>query len=75
MKQNLIFVLTITAMLATVLFLHGCTAIDKGDTDTRDVRIVMHATAAECFVEVNGGTVRSATDGTKTVSKSILAGG
>ena len=64
MKDNIGFVLTFTAMLVTIIVLHGCTQLGKGDTDQRNVDVTMRATADECFMEVKGKSDKAVTDDT-----------
>ena len=52
------------AKLATIIVLHGCTQLGKGDMDTRYVDVYMHATAEECILEVKGNVMKEVTDDT-----------
>ena len=64
MKDNIGFILIYSAMMVTIIVLHGCTQLGKGDTDQRNVDVIMRATADECYLEVKGISEKSITDDT-----------
>lgn len=52
MKENIGFVLTFTAMMVTILVLHGCTRYDTKDRNSDRWNITVLSTDTECSVSI-----------------------
>ena len=52
MKDNIGFVLTFTAMMVTIMVLHGCTRYDTKDRNSDSWHIKVLSTDTECRVSI-----------------------
>ena len=55
---------TFTVTIPAAIMLIGCTQLDQGDVDQRNVDIRMYSNGVECVVEVVGSNTQTVTDDT-----------
>ena len=67
MKDNIGFVLTFTAMLVTIMVLHGCSRLDKRDSAMESWEVRLQASEGECTVSVYANAEGTNTDNTMTL--------
>ena len=75
MKENAGFVITFTLMMVTIMVLHGCTRLDKMDSQARswDVELVSYPDG-ECRAIVRANHRDSQEDDTMSIENTLGAG-